>query len=425
VSFTTLQQWLEWQIRLHPQEIDLGLDRVSTVKEALCLDQLAPVVITVAGTNGKGSVVKFLEEIYHAAGFKVGAYTSPHLVHYNERICINCLPVSDKLICDTFKNIDDLRGAISLTYFEFGTMAAADIFQQAQLDVVILEVGLGGRLDAVNVFEPSLSIISSIGLDHTDWLGEDIESIAYEKMGISRANTPLIYGNLPPISAIDDAAAARGIPLYKYGNDFAYSLDQESWTWQNKEQKLTALPLPKLYGSRQLINASIALQAINLLSNELCVSAQHIRQGLCNAKLPGRFQVVADEGKPVLVLDVAHNPDAAQVLADNLRSIPRPGQLHAVFGILNDKDLVSVLKIMIPLVDYWHVVTLTTERALSAQEITKNLIALAVPQESISLYDNVLDAVKEAKTDMDFRDTVTVFGSFYCVTEAIQMLEQN
>ncbi len=423
MSFTTLQQWLDWQNQLHPKNIDLGLERVSAVKSALHLDQLAPVVITVAGTNGKGSVVRFLEEIYRAAGFQTGAYTSPHLLHYNERIQVNGIPVSDKVICETFKQIDALRKNISLTYFEFATLAAGHIFQQAELDVVILEVGLGGRLDAVNVFEPSLTIITSIGLDHTEWLGDDIESIAYEKLGISRANIPLVYGNLPPMNYIDNETQQRKTPLYKFGDVFSFNKTPESWTWENKDQKkFAALPLPKLFGERQLINASMALQAIHLLHDRLTVSTQHIRNGLCNTELAGRFQLLHERGKPALILDVAHNPDAAQVLADNLRKIPRPGQLHAVFGILNDKDLIGILEKIVPFVDYWHVVNLATERALPAQEIVAGLESLAVSSACISIHGSAAAALKVAEKNVDDRGGIVVFGSFYCVSEVIQKL---
>ena len=293
MRFNSLDDWLAWQETLHPSEIELGLDRIAFVFQKLHPQPGFPSVITVAGTNGKGSSVAMLDAIYRIAGYKVGKYTSPHIFQYNERICINNQVIRDDLLCRAFERIDQARGNISLTYFEFGTLAALDIFLQHELDVIILEVGLGGRLDAVNIIDTDVALITAISQDHTQWLGHDIAGIAKEKAGIMRANKPVVSSGYSESETLKQCAKILGSEFYQAGEDYTFNKqDDGSWHWQYKQQLRSALPIPALYGEHQLNNAAGVLMVVELLAKHLPVNQQAIRQALMTVDLPGRFQVI-------------------------------------------------------------------------------------------------------------------------------------
>lgn len=352
----TLSDWLAHLEGLHPKGqagIVLGLDRIRLVKEALGQVPYCPVIV-VGGTNGKGSTCAYLENIIAHAGYKLGCYTSPHLQAYNERVRVNGQPATDQALCDAFARVEAARqraGNVALTYFEFGTLAAWEVFAQAQVEVMILEVGLGGRLDAVNAYEPDISIVTTVALDHTDWLGNDRESIGFEKAGIYRSGKPAFCADPHPPQTLLDHAAAIGAELHLLGRDFGFERpsaetneNRLQWRWWCRSGGRLikrALAYPGLRGPTQLYNASVALAALEALGSQLPVTMQAIRPGLIETELAGRFQVLP--GKPAIVLDVGHNPQAVKVLADNLSSMGFFDRTHAVVGMLNDKDIAGAL----------------------------------------------------------------------------------
>jgi dihydrofolate synthase/folylpolyglutamate synthase len=371
----TLSDWLAHLEGLHPKGqagIVLGLDRIRLVKEALGQTRYCPVIV-VGGTNGKGSTCAYLENIIVHAGYKLGCYTSPHLQDYNERVRLNGLPATDDALCAAFARVEAARlqaGNVALTYFEFGTLAAWEVFAAAEVEAVILEVGLGGRLDAVNVYESDISIVTTVALDHTDWLGNDRESIGFEKAGIYRSGKPAFCADPHPPQTLLDHAAAIGADLRLIGRDFGFERpsaetneNRLQWRWwcRSGEHLIKrALAYPGLRGPTQLYNASVALAALEALGNQLPVTMQAIRPGLIETELAGRFQVVP--GKPAIVLDVGHNPQAVKVLADNLSSMGFFDRTHAVVGMLNDKDIAGALLPLKGKVDYWHAATLAGVR---------------------------------------------------------------
>ncbi|MFA5520338.1 MAG: bifunctional tetrahydrofolate synthase/dihydrofolate synthase [Castellaniella sp.] len=363
VAHASLSQWLEYLETLHPVAIDMGLSRVQAVAGSLNI-KLDSTVITVAGTNGKGSVCAMLEAMVLAGGYRVGCYTSPHLVHYNERIRIDGEPVDDAHIIEQFERIDAARGDISLTYFEFGTLAALLLFAQTDLDVVILEVGLGGRLDAVNIIDADCAVITSIDIDHRDWLGDSREEIALEKAHIFRPGRPAICADPQPPQTLVDHAQAIGADLWRFGRDFNYSGDRLQWAYGGREQRRSALAYPALRGANQLLNASAALAALETLRDRIVLPQHAIRLGLSHAALPGRFQIMP--GQPMVILDVAHNPHAAAALSQNLANIPSTGKTSAIVGMFGDKDVRGVLQHMIYHVDHWLCVDLPGPRGLPA-----------------------------------------------------------
>ena len=428
MRFCSLNEWLAWQESLHSKEIDLGLERVAKVARDLFPLTDMPAVVTVAGTNGKGSVSNIISSIYHQAGYKVGLFTSPHLIHYNERIRINGFPVSDEEICASFDRIDKARNDISLTYFEFGTLAALDIFYRKALDVVILEVGLGGRLDAVNIVDPDVAVITSIDLDHQSWLGNDRESIAKEKLGICRPNTPLVVGELSPPKAIESHCIEHKVPLYRIRHEFAYQsqrLEQESqlrqWQWLDKEEKLNALPVPKLNGEHQLINSSVAIMATRLLQKDLPVSLSEIRKGLLSVNLEGRVQHIQD-GDRHIVIDVAHNPQSAQALYDSLRTMNVMGRRIAILGMLKDKDVEQTIRPLLDLVDYWYLVDLPTSRGASASDLFEQLRSNGIAEKQIEQCANVSKAYSSYKSQSQADDLLVIFGSFITAADALTLL---
>ncbi len=414
----TLSQWLDWQSSLNPAEIDLGLQRVKQVWERLTPPDLESVVITVAGTNGKGSSVALLEAILKAGGYSTGSYTSPHILNYNERIRLDAIPVNDQLICDAFQRIEQARQDLPLTYFEFGTLAALVICTDAAVDVCILEVGLGGRLDAVNIIDADAALITSIALDHQNWLGDDRESIGREKAGIFRAGKPAVFSSEDPTLSILKHAEQLGTPIYLLGRDYQLRVENEhGWSWQGPDRSWKQLPSPALPGAHQLRNAAGVLMILQSLTDRLPLDQPAIEQGLETVHIDGRSQFLP--GRVNWLLDVAHNPHAVNMLADNLRAIEPAGRVVAVLGMLNDKDAASVFQIMHPLVHVWHLTGLDEPRAYTARELAQQFEHTS-PKARVSLHSNINQALESATRSMKAGDLLLVFGSFHTVAGALQ-----
>jgi len=407
----SLADWLDYQQRTHPDSIALGLDRVREVWRRMGAPVPAPTVVTVGGTNGKGSSVAFLEAICAAAGKRVGAYTSPHLLRYNERARIDGADIDDAGWIDAFERIESARGEIELTYFEFGTLAALWRFAQARLDVAILEVGLGGRLDAVNLVDADASIVTTIDLDHQDWLGNDRDSIGREKAGIFRAGRPAIVGELDPPAGLLDAARAIGADLVRAGRDYAWQRVGERWRWQCGTTTLD-LPLPALGAPVQFANASAAIAVVHALRGRLGWHERAIAEGIARAQASARLQRVARE--PDVFVDVAHNPQAARALAQWLAATPARGRTFAVFGALGDKDVAGVVAALDGRIDRWFPAALDADspRGLSAQALGERMAAL--PHERVApVSANVRDALASAQAQARADDRVVAFGSFF------------
>jgi dihydrofolate synthase/folylpolyglutamate synthase len=422
MHFDSLPGWLRWQEGLHPLAIDLGLERVAAVYDALNPQCLKPLTITVAGTNGKGSCVAYLEAFYKAQGYRVGAYTSPHILRYNERIKINGEPVSDELICAAFTRIEAVRAGHSLSYFEFGTLAALDIFWRSDLDIQLLEVGLGGRLDAVNIVDPDAAIVTSIGIDHVYWLGDTREAIGREKAGIFRPATPAIVSDLEPPASVIATAQAQQARLYCLNQQFHYSQQQQGWTWSAEGRQLDGLPEPALKGEHQYRNASAAILATQLLSERLPVGADAIRSGLANVRLAGRFQQLP--GDMTVILDVGHNPEAVKTLVAYLKQYYPGRTIHAVFAMMKDKDIASVLDIMHPVVHDWYFAPLANHRAIT--ETAMREIFLQSPVSKVSFgFSGFKDAFDAAKSQAHPDDVLLVFGSFFLVSDCLHEFEKS
>jgi dihydrofolate synthase/folylpolyglutamate synthase len=417
---TTLAGWLARCEQLHPTQIDMGLQRVEQVRARLDLKFDVP-VISVAGTNGKGSTCAMLEAIALHAGYRVGLYSKPHLVHFEERCRVNGAMVAAADLLEHFEAVEAARDGVSLTYFEFTTLAIARLLSRTPLDLVILEVGLGGRLDAVNVFDADCAVITSIDLDHTEFLGPDRESIGREKAGIMRAGRPVVVSDpLPPQSLIDQAIAL-GADLRRVGVDFNHSGDKQQWGWAGRGKRYSSLAYPGLRGANQLINASGALAAFEALSERLPITAQAVRQGFAALELPGRFQIVP--GQPTLVLDVAHNPHAVAALAQNLDHMSFHPRTHAVFGAMHDKDLESIFRRMAPIVDSWCFTDLPVPRAATAvqlQDLHQSLGLKGPGPLAISTHPAPLAALQHALGLAAPTDRIVVFGSFLTVGGVLQ-----
>lgn len=431
MRFNTLQQWLSWQETLHSSEIELGLDRVRQVYQRLHSTPFSIPVISVAGTNGKGSSVAMLESIYSQAGYRVGSYTSPHLFKYNERIRINQESVDDTTLCESFERIDVARQqmakshtdeAISLTYFEFGTLAAFDIFHHAdveeRIDVIILEVGLGGRLDVVNLIDADVALITSIGLDHTAWLGNTREEIGFEKAGIMRANQPVVCSDIDMPQSIHKHAQDIEASLYRIGHEYAYQLGLLDWQWSDANSLRTALPRPALIGNHQYQNAAGVLKVISLLSSRLPVTQAHTRQGLMDVRVDGRCQIIP--GKYTLILDVAHNPDSVECLAQIIKEMLKTNlaqnkvtHVHALLGMMKDKDLAESLKPLSKVVNEWSIVKAPIERA-AEPKILADIVSDFQPN-SVTIYKDISKAFHLMQSSAKNDDILVVFGSFYTV----------
>lgn len=387
----------------------MGLERVRQVAERLNLLRPAPKVFTVAGTNGKGTTCATLEAVLLAAGLRVGVYSSPHLLRYTERVRIQGQELPEAEHCRSFAAIEAARGDVSLTYFEFGTLSALRLFQQAKLDAVILEVGLGGRLDATNIVDPDVAVVTSIALDHTDWLGYDRESIGREKAGIFRTAKPAIVGEPDMPMSIGEVARQLGAQLMRCGHEWDYSRQGSDWSWQNTQRCWQNLPLPNV----PLANAATALAALHY--SAIDINEQALRQGLRQAALPGRFQILSQE--PLLILDVAHNPHAAAYLAQRLAQLPRSGgRVRAVVGMLADKDIAGTLACLQPQVDEWYCASLEGPRGASSARLAEQLTE---PRQ----FSDVKSAWHQAMQDADKRDTIIVCGSFHTVAHVMAALD--
>ena len=409
----TLDDWLAHCEQLHPKTIDMGLDRVRAVAERMGLRFDCP-VFTVAGTNGKGSTCAMLEAILTQAGFRTGLFTSPHLVRFEERCRIRGQNVDASDLVAAFARVESARAEISLTYFEFTTLAILDTLARAGLDAVILEVGLGGRLDAVNIIDTDCAIITSIDIDHAELLGDTREKIGFEKAGILRTGRPAIVSDPVPPQSVIDRATEIGADLWLLGRDFNYSGDKQQWAWAGRGRRYAGLAYPALRGANQLINASGVLAALTAMRQQLPVTAQAVRNGLALVDLPGRFQVVP--GQPALVLDVAHNPHSVAALALNLDAMGFYPTTHAVFGAMADKDMAPMLHRMDPLVDRWYFADLPTPRAASGAALQAAWQALTQRKDASSaVFSQPLDALHAAAAKAQAADRIVVFGSFYTV----------
>ena len=408
-----LDEWLAHCERLHPTTIELGLDRVKTVADRMALRFDCP-VITMAGTNGKGSTCAMLEAILSQSGFRTGVYTSPHLVRFEERCRIGGEIVTGDALVPYFERVEAARGEVSLSYFEFTTLAIMGLMAASKLDVAILEVGLGGRLDAVNIFDADCAVITSIDLDHMEYLGPDRESIGREKAGIMRTGKPVVVSDPMPPQSVVDHATEIGADLWLFGRDYNVQGDKQQWSWAGRGRRYGGLGYPALRGANQLVNASGVLAAIEALRPKLPVTAQAVRNGLAMVELPGRFQIVP--GQPVLVLDVAHNPHSVAALAANLDAMGFHPVTHAVFGAMADKDLATMLAKVMPIIDRWYFTDLPTPRAQTAAKLEEEWRAIETRSDvRASTHTSPEDAFAAARAAADPADRIVVFGSFYTV----------
>ncbi len=410
-----LPEWLAYLEALHPATIDLGLERVAAVRDRLGLQPEFP-IITVGGTNGKGSTSAILESCLRCAGYRTGLYTSPHLLRYNERVSISGQEAQDRSLVAAFQSVERARGDFSLTYFEFGTLAAVLMFIEAQVDVAVLEVGLGGRLDAVNAFEPSCAIITSVDLDHQSYLGDTREQIGREKAGILRAHAPAIVGEPEPPLSLMQHAKEIGAEVYLIDRDFGHRAGEGGWEYWDWRGTRAVLPPPALRGAYQLANASTALAALTTLRERLPVEMGAMRRGLVQVELPARFQVLP--GRPSIILDVAHNPHAAQRLAENLRTMEYSGRRVAVFAMLKDKDIAAVIEAVRDTIDAWFIAPLGGPRGADTDQLRAAFQRAGVI-EPVSVFADVEHAFSAALEQAQPDDKIVVFGSFYTVAAAL------
>mgnify|MGYP001408440029 FL=1 len=414
----TLDDWLAHCERLHPKHIELGLERVRAVAERMALRFDCP-VFTVAGTNGKGSTCAMLEAILQQAGFRTGVYTSPHLVRFEERCRIRGEAVDASELIAACARVEGARGDIALTYFEFTTLAILAVLARAGLDAVILEVGLGGRLDAVNLIDADCAIITSVDIDHAELLGDTREQIGFEKAGILRTGRPAIVSDPVPPQSVIDRAQAIGADLWLAGRDFNYSGDKQQWAWAGRGRRYAGLAYPALRGANQLLNAAGVLAALEAMRARLPVTAQAVRLGLALVELPGRFQVVP--GQPALVLDVAHNPHSVAALALNLDAMGFFPTTHAVFGAMADKDLAAMLTRMDPVIDRWYFTDLPLPRAASGAALQAAWQAVSRRRDAAAqAFATPQQALQAAAASATPADRIVVFGSFHTVGGVLQ-----
>ncbi|MGH8505828.1 MAG: bifunctional tetrahydrofolate synthase/dihydrofolate synthase [Stenotrophobium sp.] len=404
---SNLADWLRWQEGAHPRAIELGLERVRAVAARLQLPDTRIKTLTVAGTNGKGSSATLAAEIYRAAGYRVGLYTSPHLYRYNERVAINGDSVNDADLCRAFATVEAARGEIGLTYFEYGTLAALWLFREAALDIQVLEVGLGGRLDAVNLVDADAALITNIGLDHTDWLGPDRESIGYEKAGVMRAGRPAICADPQPPASLLRHAGSLGLRMALIGRDYDYGVADRGWNWRSHAAQSKHLPMPGLSGRAQLRNAAGVLMAVQTLQQTLPVADAAIRTALPALRLPGRYQRIGD-----VILDVGHNAEAGAVLADNLRAESITGRILMVLGMLADKPAETYANSLADCVHVFYTAGLAGPRGQSGATLAARLHAAGLNGVACADVDA---AYALARTDAHDGDVIVVAGSFLTV----------
>ncbi len=425
VQCSTLPQWLEWIETNHPVDlIELGLDRLRIVYQRMSLDLSHSRTVIVGGTNGKGSTIAMLDQVLRDQGVTVGCFTSPHFIRYNERIKLGGQPVSDELIIRAFTAIEQVRGDVGLTYFEYNTLAALHVFAMEKPDVMLLEVGLGGRLDAINIIDADISVVTTVAVDHIDWLGDNREQIGYEKAGIYRAGRPAVCGDPYPPATLTRYAAEIGAQLYQRGRDFNWQeTDSVNWLWQGEQPGgglVTVSGLPEL--TLPKANAATVMQVLCLL--DMMPATQQLKASLAKASLTGRMQQVrvADTD---YILDVAHNPEAAGYLADRLRNKPVAGRTLMVLGMLSDKDIDQVLSLLQPEIDRWYLVSLKGARGQSAQVLSEKLMNLGVDVALLTACDTVADALDAVRDEVSSADRVIVAGSFVTVSDALMALNMD
>ena len=421
-QISTLSEWLAYLETLHPKAIAMGLDRVSAVFARLGVALTCP-VITVGGTNGKGSTCALLECMLRAGGYRVGAYTSPHLLRYNERVRIDAADVTDDALLEAFAAVESVRLTTPLTYFEFGTLAALCLLARADLDVVVLEVGLGGRLDAVNVIDADVAIVTTVAIDHVDYLGTTREDIGREKAGIFRPGAFAICADRSPPATLLAQASAIDARLLRIGIDYDFTAHDGQWNYRGPGGARHGLPMPALRGAYQLANAATALAALDVLRDRLAVSMGAIREGLVSVELPGRLQVLP--GRPVTVFDVAHNPQAAAALADGLASMGFHPRTWAVFGIMADKDIDSVIAALLPRVDRWYIASLPPPRGATAEDLRLRLEAAGVAPADIRDFADPALAYRAVREAVVEADRIIIFGSFLTVAAALALTDRR
>jgi dihydrofolate synthase/folylpolyglutamate synthase len=417
----SLDDWLAYISAQHPSTIALGLDRVREVAARMGVTPAQAgarsVVLTVGGTNGKGSTCAYLERILLESGYRVGLYTSPHILEYNERVRVQGEEAGDDMLAASFERVESARGGVPLTYFEFGTLAALSIFQDAKLDAWVLEVGLGGRLDAVNIIDADVAIVVTVDLDHQAFLGGDRESIGYEKAGIYRAGRPAIFGDADPPARLEAHARAIGADLQVLGRDYHIEANPQQWDFVGRRGAKRALPIPALRGSWQLKNAAAALAALDEVAARLPVSIGEVKRGLTTVRLAGRLQSLP--GRPAIVLDVAHNPHAARALGDALGQMGFFERTYAVFAMLADKDIAGVVQAVRHRIDRWYVSAAQAERAAPAAKVAE-ILAGEDPGKPVRAFASVAAALAEARREAGPNDRIMIFGSFHTVAEALR-----
>lgn len=415
--FDTVNEWLDWQQTVHPLNIDFKLERILSVYEQLNITSIAKKIITVAGTNGKGSTVSFLESILKKNNYNVGTFTSPHILRYNERIKINQEEIDDESLLDVFELIDKKRGSTTLTYFEFATLAAFYLFSKSNLDVAVLEVGLGGRLDATNIIDSDVSIITSIGIDHTEFLGSTIDSIALEKAGVMRPFKKSIFAQDKPPAVLFQYAKNKSVNLLTHNNDYLVTRKDKSWDINYKNIKIDNIPNLKMIGDYQYNYAAASVIALSEVLPDCISNSDYIRDALCDTQISGRFQYL--QKSPDIILDVAHNEDAAKSLSRNIKNIGYK-KIIAVLGILADKDVYSIVEPFYSLISHWYIGTIDSQRGMNADEIKYRINSLFKNNLSIGTYSSVSSAFISALRAQDKDTLLLVYGSFYTVSEVLK-----
>lgn len=415
--FDTVNEWLDWQQTVHPLNIDFKLERILSVYQKLNISSIAKKVITVAGTNGKGSTVSFLESILSNTNYNVGTFTSPHILKYNERIKINQKEIDDESLLDVFELIDKKRGSTTLTYFEFATLSAFYLFSKSDLDVAVLEVGLGGRLDATNIIDSDISIITSIGIDHTEFLGSTIDSIALEKAGVMRPFKKSIFAQDKPPAALFQYAKNNSVNLLVHNNDYSVIRNARTWGINSKNITIENIPNLKMIGDYQYNYAAASTMALAEILPECISDDNQIKEALCNTQISGRFQYL--KKSPDIILDVAHNEDASKSLARNIKNIGYK-KIIAVLGILADKDVYSIVEPFSSFINHWHIGTIDSERGMNSDEIKYRINSLFKNSLSISTHSSIPSAFISAINSQDKDTLILAYGSFYTVSEVLK-----